>query len=96
MTPLFTVEPRTHFNRLFRKLAHRHPDLPGHLPSVGTILRTDPYNRSGGHPIKKLVGIPAGDGQYRIRLGRFPFRYDIEGQTVYLKLCSLRREDTYN
>ena len=36
-----------------------------------------------------------GDGQYRIRLGRFRFRYDLEGQVVYLKACSLRSEETY-
>jgi mRNA-degrading endonuclease RelE of RelBE toxin-antitoxin system len=96
MTPPFKVEPTTHFDRLFRKLARQYPELPGFLPTIRSILQTDPYNRSGAHPIKKLVGTAPGDGQYRLRLARFRFRYDIEGQTVYLKRCSLRREDTYN
>jgi mRNA-degrading endonuclease RelE of RelBE toxin-antitoxin system len=34
-------------------------------------------------------------GQYRLRLGRFRFRYDIEGRMVVLYYCGLRREDTY-
>ena len=45
--------------------------------------------------MKKLAGVTAGDAQYRIRSGRFGFRYDISEQVVYLKACSLRREDTY-
>lgn len=61
------------------------------------ILTEDPYNISRRHPIRKLTGVVAGDGQYRLRLRRFRFRYDIDGpsRTVYLKACSLRREDTY-
>ena len=95
MTPLFTIEATAHFGRLFRKLVRKYPELPGYLPTIRSILQTDPHNSSGKHPIKKLVGVPAGDAQYRIRLRRFRFRYDIEGHTVYLKRCSLRREDTY-
>jgi hypothetical protein len=36
-----------------------------------------------------------GQGQYRLRLGRFRFRYDIAGHEVALLYCGLRREDTY-
>ena len=39
--------------------------------------------------------MPAGEGQYRLRLGRFRFRYDIAGREVRLLYCGLRREDTY-
>jgi hypothetical protein len=59
------------------------------------ILETDPYNLSRASPIKKLEGIPAGKRQFRIRSGRFRFRYDIEGQAVYLKACALRDESTH-
>jgi hypothetical protein len=34
-------------------------------------------------------------GQYRLRLARFRFRYDIAGRVVTLVACNLRREDTY-
>ena len=45
--------------------------------------------------VKKLEGVSPGDGQYRLRLGRFRFRYDIVKQVVYLKACVLRSESSY-
>jgi mRNA-degrading endonuclease RelE of RelBE toxin-antitoxin system len=47
------------------------------------------------HRIKKLTNVPAGEGQYRLRSGRFRFRYDVAGREVVLLYCGLRREDTY-
>ncbi|MGA2807113.1 MAG: hypothetical protein ABSE87_03210 [Terracidiphilus sp.] len=55
----------------------------------------DLYNKSQKYPIKKLQGVPAGEGQYRLRSGRFRFRYDIAEREVVLLYCGLRREDTY-
>jgi len=95
MTHVFVVETTRHFDRLFRKLAKQHPELPGHLAAITPILRSDPFNISRKHPIKKLINITDGNGAYRIRQGRFRFRYDVEIHNVYLKRCSLRREDTY-
>jgi len=60
MTTLFTIETSAHFDRLFKKLARQHTELPGYLPTIRTVLQTDPFNRSRRHPIKKLGGIPAG------------------------------------
>jgi len=60
-----------------------------------TILEIDPYNRSRRHNIKKLEEKPRGRGQYRLRLSRWRFRYDIKGDDVILEYCGLRREDTY-
>jgi len=91
----FSVFVNSHFAREYKKLAARHPELPEHYSRVVVILQTDPYNLSRVHPIKKLEGVPAGKGQFRIRSGRFRLRYDIEGQTVYLKACALRDESTY-
>jgi len=45
--------------------------------------------------IKKLEAVSLGEGQWRLSLGRFRFRYDIYGQEVVLQYCGLRREDTY-
>jgi mRNA-degrading endonuclease RelE of RelBE toxin-antitoxin system len=95
MTQEFLVFVTSRFERELKKLAAKHPDLSEILRRVICVLKVDPYNRSRQHPIKKLEAVLAGDGQYRIRAGRFRFRYDIDGQTVYLKACSLRREDTY-
>ena len=91
----FHVLVTSRFERELKKLAVQHSTLPAlYRRAIGT-LELDPYNHSRQHAIKKLTVVPAGKGQYRLRVGRFRFRYDIEDQTVYLKACSLRREDTY-
>ncbi len=95
MNAAYLVITTNRFERELKKLAAQHPALSGHYRRIIDILQADPYNRSQQHPIKKLTAVPAAEGQYRIRAGRFRFRYDIAGQTVYLKACSLRREDTY-
>jgi mRNA-degrading endonuclease RelE of RelBE toxin-antitoxin system len=92
----FEVRTTSAFDRMIRKLRPRHPELTDLYERAVNILEADPYHASRSHPIKKLADIAPGDGQYRIRLSRFRFRYDIEGQAVYLKRCSLRREDSYN
>ena len=91
----FSVLVTARFERDYRSLGRRHADLGEHIASVLDALRHDPFNRSRRYPIKKLEGVPAGEGQYRFRSGRYRFRYDIDGTKVYLKLCALRREDTY-
>jgi len=91
----FQVLTTSRFDREVKKLSAQHSELLDIYGEVINTLKTDPYNRSRRYAIKKLQGIAAGEGQYRIRSGRFRFRYDIEGQAVYLKACSLRREDTY-
>lgn len=95
MTAQFSILITNHFEREYRKLEKRHPELPYHYAEVVSALSTDPYNRSRTNPIKKLESIPHGEAQYRIRSGRFRFRYDIEGKIVYLKACLLRDEHTY-
>ncbi len=93
--PVFSVHTTAHFDRLMKKLAPKHPELVERFEESISTLSADPHNKSGKHPIKKLRGVPAGEGQYRLRSGRFRFRYDIEGNTVVLLYCGLRREDTY-
>ena len=96
MTPRFTVRTIPQFDRLLRRLTDQHQDLPRLYAEVLSVLETDPYNRSRRHHIRKLSGVTSGEGgQYRIRLGRFRFRYDIEGREVVLYYGGLRREDTY-
>lgn len=95
MTTEFSVLATSHFHRTYGKLVRHHPQLPELYKSIVSILQTDPYNHTRSYHIKKLEGIVLGKGQYRIRAGRFRFRYDIEGSIVYLKGCALRREETY-
>ena len=96
MRPPFEVIATSHFERAFDKLSRHHAELSKVYPRIISVLETDPYNVSRSHDIKKLQDIPAGVGQYRIRAGRFRFRYDVEAQVVWLKACSLRREETYS
>jgi mRNA-degrading endonuclease RelE of RelBE toxin-antitoxin system len=94
-TPAYTVLTTAHFDRLLKKLDAGHPGLVERFEEAITILSMDPHNKSRMYPIKKLRGVPAGEGQYRLRSGRFRFRYDIEEHEVVLLYCGLRREDTY-
>jgi hypothetical protein len=95
MTPSFAVYPSSHYQRLSTKLQKGHRDFEATERSAAAILSADPYNRSRSQNIKKLEGVPSGEGQYRLSLGRWRFRYDIVGQAVVLTYCGLRRESTY-
>jgi mRNA-degrading endonuclease RelE of RelBE toxin-antitoxin system len=92
----FNVYVTPQFERLARKLLKAHPRFRQLLAEAQVILESDPYNAARGHAIKKLNGVPAGEGQYRLRLGRFRFRYDLSGKEVWLVYCGLRREGTYS
>jgi mRNA-degrading endonuclease RelE of RelBE toxin-antitoxin system len=85
--PKFSVVTTAHFDRLLKKLAPKHPDILERLEESIEILSTDPHNKSSKYPIKKLKEVPAGEGQYRLRSGRFRFRYDIAGREVALMYC---------
>lgn len=94
----FDVRTTPHFERLLKKLAKGHPqEAAAVFADAIAILTVDPYNRSRQYPIKKLEGVAHGDGQYRVKLGRWRFRYDIwpDRQEVIFAFCGLRREDTY-
>ena len=91
----YRVSTTAHFDRLLKKLAPKHPELVQRFEEAISILSSDPHNKSRRHPIKKLQSITAGEGQFRLRSGRFRFRYDIAEGEVVLLYCGLRRGDTY-
>jgi mRNA-degrading endonuclease RelE of RelBE toxin-antitoxin system len=95
MSSAFNVRTSPGFDRLLHRRQKRHPELADIYEEALTILETDPYNRSRTHSIKKLQVQKVGSGQYRLRLGRWRFPYDIIGSDVVLEYCGLRREDTY-
>ena len=91
----YSVVTTEHFDRLLKKLAPKHPELVERFEEAIGILSLDPCNKSRKYAIKKLQGVAEGEGQYRIRSGRFRFRYDVAEREVVLLYCGLRREDTY-
>ena len=95
MSSGFTVLVSPHFERLAKRLIKQQPDFTKQLQNAVAILESDPYNLSRKHPILKLTGEQPEKGQWRLRLARWRFRYDIKDQTVKLKYCGLRRENTY-
>lgn len=95
MTPSFSVSTTSRFDRLLKKLTRGHRELIDYYDQTIHILSADPYNRSRQYDIKKLHDVKHGEGQYRLGLGRWRFRYDIVEQKVILHYCGLRREETY-
>lgn len=95
MPASFLVRTSPDYERLARLLRKRQPKFDAAQQRAFEILGQDPTNRSGSHDIKKLTNVTRGDGQWRLALGRFRFRYDIYAQDVVLQYCGLRREDTY-
>ncbi len=96
MSPAFSVRTTRRFDRLSRSRRKQHPGVfTDQLETALAILGEDPHNRSGHHPIRKLQGVAEGEGQYRLRLGRWRYRYDILGDEVVLHYAGMRREDTY-
>lgn len=95
MTLPFSIHTTPHFDRLLKKLVKHHPDLLDRYADAIEILKADPQNLSRAHDVGKLEGVRPGEGQYRLRLGRWRFRYDIFGREVWLFQCGLRREATY-
>jgi mRNA-degrading endonuclease RelE of RelBE toxin-antitoxin system len=83
MNGAFDVRTTARFDRLLKKLAVRHRQEAGVLFAEALrILEADPHNRTRQHDIKKLEDVPPGDGQFRLKLGRWRFRFDVDGHVV--------------
>lgn len=95
MASLFSVNATPHYDRCAIHLLRTHPEFDGIEEHTRKILCVDPYNRTRNHHVKKLTDVEKGYGQYRLRSGRFRFRYDIFDKKVILHSCGLRRESTY-
>ncbi len=94
MAAPFRVLTTPAFERQARKAIRSKGELAAVLEKLIPILRDDPYNVTGSYKIKKLGGVDAGDGQWRIRFGDYRVRYDIAGDEVVLH--SFRdRKDAY-
>ena len=90
----FRVLTTAAFDRSMRRLAKKNPGISEVFEDLVHILATDPQNTSRKHKIKKLTGVEAGDGQWRIRSGVYRLRYDVEGDLVMLHSIN-HRKDAY-
>lgn len=92
--PPYRVLGSPHFERDVRKSAKHNKQLISAIKDARSVLAQDPYNTSKTHNISKLTDVRQGEGQYRIRLGDYRIRYDIEGNDVILHSFT-HRKDTY-
>jgi mRNA-degrading endonuclease RelE of RelBE toxin-antitoxin system len=75
-----------------RQLCRRFPRVYADLFRAIKLLETDPLNLKCRASIRKLVDVPAGEGQFRLRLGDYRLRYDVIGEEVVLHSMRPRRE----
>jgi mRNA-degrading endonuclease RelE of RelBE toxin-antitoxin system len=92
MSASFPVLSTPAFEREFRDISKKNPALIGALEELIQVIREDPHNRSGRHKIKKLGGLPTGEGQWRIRWKDYRLRYDTVSHEVILHSFRHRRD----
>jgi hypothetical protein len=91
----FRVRSTSGFDRQVKTHRKRHGEFADVFDRALASLEQDPLNSTRQHPIGKLSDVKPGAGQYRLRLGRSRFRYDVSGTEITPRYCGLRREDTY-
>ena len=81
---LFKITATAGFKHKLKKIITKRPEVKTAYEILIKILREDPYNISRRYQIKKLNDIKPGDGQWRIRHGKYRLRYDIKENVVTL------------
>lgn len=84
MPAAFLVRSTTRFDRLVKTHGKQHREFSQIFENALAILEEDPLNRTRTHQIRKLANVRTGEGQYRLRLGRWRFRYDVSDAEVTL------------
>ncbi len=92
MPEVFRLLPSSRFKRDFEEIYKRNAAIVRQIEPIKIILSHDPYNRSRRYDIKKLKDVSQGEGQYRIRSGKYRLRYDITGDDVVLYSFKYRKE----
>ena len=70
--------------REVQRLRKRLPHVYEALLEAVELLEADPFNLQGRANIRKLVDVPAGEGQFRLRIGDYRLRHDVVGHEVIL------------
>lgn len=89
---MFEIQKTTRFERDLNRLARKNREAVSLYEHTLTVLEFDPYNFSRQYKIKKLTDVAAGDGQWRLTVGRYRIRYDIKGKIVELHSFKPRPE----
>jgi len=90
----FSIVYTTACERDIKSLIGRNKEIYPQFLKLLEALREDPYNLSRKYNIIKLTGTPSGEGQWRIRIGKYRLRYDILSQDVVLYSFN-HRKDAY-
>ena len=80
----YTVVAGGPFERDVRRLRKQRPRVYESLLDAVELLEQDPYNLRRRANIRKLVDVPQGEGQFRLRVADYRLRYDIVGDEVVL------------
>jgi mRNA-degrading endonuclease RelE of RelBE toxin-antitoxin system len=84
MARRYRVVASSGFEREVHRLRARLPRVYEGLLEAVEVLETDPFNLEGRANIRKLVDVPPGEGQFRLRIGDYRLRYDVVGDEVIL------------
>lgn len=91
MKTKFNVLSTPTFEKSFKSIVKHDKKLLERFRRGLNILKLDPYNINQNNDIKKLTNISKGEGQWRIRIGDYRLRYDINEKDVVLHLFSHRK-----
>ena len=89
---MFDIQKTTRFERDVNRLARKNREVVTLYDNALIVLKSDPYNISRQHRIKKLTDIKSGDGQWRLTVGHYRIRYDFKGKIVELHSFKPRPE----
>ncbi len=76
MTPTFSLRATPRFEREYRKLFGKHPELADLRSRLAETLSTDPYNRQRLYHIRKLVDVDQGTWRPRVHLDSLGLGYE--------------------
>ena len=89
---MFFIQKISRFERDVNRLVRKNREVVSLYEQALTVLEVDPYNISRQYRIKKLSDVKAGEGQWRLTVGRYRIRYDIKGKVVELHSFKPRPE----
>ncbi|MFY9493323.1 MAG: type II toxin-antitoxin system RelE/ParE family toxin [Minisyncoccia bacterium] len=88
----FKVYTTSSFDRELKKAVSKDRVLLTAFENIAAVFSADPFNSKREYNIRKLTDVD--HGKWRLRLGDYRIRYDVDGQKVILHSIK-NRKDTY-